>query len=206
MVGQLLVVTCRLSSVVTLDVPLALAPRNIPLILPSPTLFYPLCCLSPYTGWNLQKAQFDRPNSQIIPVRNLSASGRPGVLSILLGAFRLTTRLLVTTITSLVIPSVNLTLRAMTTTAALSLEVRRRTIPSILTATLGLRVSAGLLNSTNVGRTVRVWVTVICRRRLFDNLCGRRLTPLSNLIRRSSPPVLLMYRVPGRPTTCIGAR
>lgn len=66
---------------------------------------------------------------------------------------------------------VKCTLRAIRTTACV-LVVRLPTIPMILRRNLGLRVSAGLLNSRVCGLTYNVWVTVVCRRRLFDSRVG----------------------------------
>lgn len=81
-------------------------------------------------------------------------------------------------------------LRAMMTTATLA-RVRLCTIDSILLISLGLSVEAGLLNSTSPGCTVNVWVTVMCRRRLLDNLTGQSPCPLVRLMWVSNLMVLL---------------
>lgn len=105
--------------------------------------------------------------------RKLPNSGLAGRLTTL-GLFRLMIMLLLTNMTRLVILWVKLTLRAMYITATF-LPVKECTMPSILFISLGLRVEAGLLKSTTLGPTVRVWVTVMCRRRLFDSREGQQL-------------------------------
>lgn len=76
----------------------------------------------------------------------------PGPAKKRLGAFLLTTRLLVTKMTWLVMPCVKFTLRAMIITATPPLRVSPITILSILRTALGLRVEAGLLNRTTPAR------------------------------------------------------
>lgn len=55
---------------------------------------------------------------------------------------------------------------------------------------LGLRVEAILLNRTNLGCTVSVCVTVMCRRRLLDSRFGQVLVPRLTCIPVSSVCVL----------------
>lgn len=91
------------------------------------------------------------------------------------------TRFLLTKTTWPVIRSVKFTLRAIYTTATL-LWASLITILSILRTTLGLSVEAGLLNSTVIGLTVKVCVTVICRRRLLDSLVGHPVVRIASLM------------------------
>lgn len=66
-------------------------------------------------------------------------------------------------------------LRAITMTARLQLLMSCCRNLSILVLSWELRPFAGLLVKTTVGWSVTVWVYVICRRRLLDNLSGPRL-------------------------------
>lgn len=112
------------------------------------------------------------------------------------GAPLLIRQLLLTSIIWLVILWVKLILRAIYITATFEL-VRECTMLSILCITLGLRVSAGLLNSTIPGRTVREWVTVICRRRLLESRFGNPRVRLRTFICLRSRTVILRVPVPG---------
>lgn len=105
--------------------------------------------------------------------------------------------------TWLVVLCVKLRPRAMTTTDS-PLEVSLPKMCSILVLNLGLRVEAGLLNRMKLGLTVKVCVTVMCRRRLFDSRLGQRLSPLVKLIPASRPPVSVAVLAPESPRIATG--
>lgn len=60
---------------------------------------------------------------------------------------------------------------------------------------LWLSVVAGLLVNIILGPLIRVWVTVICRPRLFDRPVGRQLTWLVRLSRFRIRVVVLLFVV-----------
>lgn len=81
------------------------------------------------------------------------------------------TRLLVNMSVWLV-QDVVIVLRAITTTARLSLPMECPRKSSILVSDMELRPLAGLLVNISPGPATSVWVTVMCRRRLLDSLPG----------------------------------
>lgn len=78
--------------------------------------------------------------------------------------------------------------------------VRLPTICSILVASLGLSVEAGLLKNKTLGLSVRVWVTSMCRRRLFESLYGIPPLPFASFTRVTSLRVWVLVRLCGCPS------
>lgn len=74
----------------------------------------------------------------------------------------------------------------------------------ILRITLGLSVEAGLLNRTTGRPAYRVWVTVTCRRRLFERPRGHLLVPRVTLMCPSVVTVTLAVLLPSPPRSPTG--
>lgn len=120
--------------------------------------------------------------------------------------FRLMTPLLPTMTTLLETQWIARTLRSTNITVRLSLPPRLASRPRTRVWIEMLRVEAGLLVTTVLGPSDRVWVTVMCRCRLFESRLGRILVVESGRLAslKSLPMCPLRLVLAFKPRMCTG--